>query len=77
MKPEQTLYNSVIDAATKGGALRYVAEQEADNLVTEYKRYGFQYIGGASKAVEKFAKAAIKRSKAIAAADKAKAAVAK
>lgn len=73
MRPEQTLFNSVVEKALKGGAVRYIAEQEAKNLVDEYRKYGFQYTGGASKAVEKFAKEAIKRSKAVGPDDKSKA----
>lgn len=65
MKPEQTLFDGVVSAAMAGGASKKIAEEEAMNLVDEYKKYGFQYSKSASNAVEKFSKAAIKRSKLI------------
>ncbi len=65
MKPEQTLFDGVVSAAMAGGALKHIAEDEARKLVDEYKKYGFQYTKSASNAVEKFSKAAIKRSKLI------------
>ncbi len=65
MKPEQILYDGVVRAALAGGAIEYIASEEGSNLVTEYKKYGLQRLKSANDAVDKYAKAAIKRSKLI------------
>lgn len=63
MKAEDFIRNQVVRLCLDGGVSEYKASVAAQDAVSEYRRSG-DIKGGVSKMIERYAKAAIKASKA-------------